>query len=135
MNSVVKNALNKIVKDQWEELGQAGYRWWEPIVTTEHFETLNEITGVAVSEVGLLPVVAEGGPYVELPVADSEETGTFVKYGGYLPLTLELIDRDNLGKLKAYPRKMTTAAIRKLSQPGGCCVHGRGGVRADTVGW
>jgi hypothetical protein len=59
--------------------------------------------------------VAEGAEYAELPVADVAEVGNWTKYGGYLPLTMELIDRDNLGKLKSYPRKMTTAAIRSLS--------------------
>ncbi|NTU75718.1 MAG: ATP-dependent 6-phosphofructokinase, partial [Anaerolineaceae bacterium] len=40
-------------------------------------------------------VVAEGAEYTELPIGDSPETGTFYKYGGYIPLTLELIDRDD----------------------------------------
>ncbi len=113
--ALVKNALNKIVKDQWEELGRAGYRWWEPVVRVEHFESLQQITGVLVGEVGLLPEVAEGAEYTELPIADNAETGSWAKYGGYLPLTLELIDRDQLGKLKAYPRKLANAATRKLS--------------------
>ena len=113
--NLIKNAMNKIVKDQADVLGQAGYLWWKPIVTIEHFDNLNQITGTFVSEIGALPSVAEGAEYVELPVADIAEVGNWTKYGGYVPLTLELIDRDNLGKLKNYPRKMTTAAIRALS--------------------
>ncbi|HEY3345591.1 MAG TPA: hypothetical protein VGJ97_11725 [Anaerolineaceae bacterium] len=113
--NLIKNAMNKIIKDQTDLLGQAGYLWWKPIVRVEHFDNLNQITGTFVSEIGALPSVAEGAEYTELPVADVAEVGSWTKYGGYLPLTMELIDRDNLGKLKNYPRKMATAAIRSLS--------------------
>jgi hypothetical protein len=112
---LVKNAMNKVIVDRWAELGRAGYDWWTKIVTVEHFATLNSITGVLVGTVGTLPTVAEGGEYTELAVGDSPETATFTKYGGYIPLTLELIDRDNLSKLKAYPRELASAGIRKLS--------------------
>ncbi|MCL4562308.1 MAG: hypothetical protein M1281_17060 [Chloroflexi bacterium] len=115
MTGLVKNALNKIITRQWEELGRAGYRWWEKIVRVEHFDNLNQITGVLVGEVGLLPQVLEGAEYTELPIADVPETGDWKKYGGYLPLTLELIDRDNLAKLKAYPVKLANAALRRIS--------------------
>ena len=30
---LVKNALNKIITNQWELLGAAGYDWWKAIVT------------------------------------------------------------------------------------------------------
>ena len=132
---LLKNALNKIVKDQADLLGQAGYQWWKPIVQIEHFDTLNTITGTFVSEIGALPAVAEGMDYTELPIADVAETGSWSKYGGYLPLTLELIDRDNLGKLKNYPRKMTTAAVRSLSAAIAAVFTANGGagpVMADT---
>ncbi len=112
---LVKNALNKIVVNQWEQLGRAGYDWWRRVVITEHFESLNGITGTLMGTVGTLPEVAERGEYTELVVADSPETATFTKYGGYIPLTLELIDRDETRKLKAYPRELANAGIRKLS--------------------
>ena len=112
---LVKNAMNKVIVDRWGELGRAGYDWWTKVAVVEHFNTLNSITGVLVGTVGTLPTVAEGGEYTELAVGDSPETATFVKYGGYIPLTLELIDRDNLAKLKAYPRELASAAIRKIS--------------------
>jgi hypothetical protein len=114
-SGLVKNALNKIVVNQWEQLGRAGYDWWKKIVTAEHFESLNGITGTLMGTVGTLPEVAERGEYAELVVADSPETASFVKYGGYIPLTLELIDRDETRKLKAYPRELANAAIRRLS--------------------
>jgi hypothetical protein len=42
---LVKNALNKIVVNKWEQLGRAGYDWWSRIVTVEHFNSLQSITG------------------------------------------------------------------------------------------
>lgn len=113
--ALVKNALNKSVIARWDELGRAGYRWWEPLVTVEHFNSLNEISGVLVGEVSSLPALAEGDEYGELDINDSAETGAWVKYGGYLPLTLELIDRDDVFRLRQYPRKLASAALRTLS--------------------
>jgi hypothetical protein len=112
---LVKNALNKIVANQWDLLGAAGYDWWMRVTVQEHFETLNTITGTLVGTVGALPEVEEGGVYTELAVGDSPETADFTKYGGYIPLTLELIDRDNTRKLRQYPRELAKAGIRKVS--------------------
>lgn len=112
---LVKNALNKIVVNQWKELGRAGYSWWEDIVKVEHFESLQSITGTLVGTVGSLPTVAERGEYTELAIGDSPETASFTKYGGYIPLTLELIDRDETRKLKSYARELANAGLRKIS--------------------
>lgn len=116
MPALVMNSLNKLLVQKWEELGRAGYRWWESVVTVEHFDSLQTITGAMAGEVGDLPIVEEGGEYTELPIADSSETGTWVKYGGYLPLTIELIDRDNLAVLKSYPHKLAVASLRQISK-------------------
>jgi hypothetical protein len=112
---LVKNAMNKIIAQQWEQLGAAGYDWWERIVAIEHFNTLNQITGVVVGTVGTLPEVSEGAEYTELKIGDSAETADFTKYGGYIPLTLELIDRDNTRKLRQYPRELAKAGLRRVS--------------------
>jgi hypothetical protein len=112
---LVKNALNKLVVDQWRLLGRAGYDWWKQISVQEHFSSLQDITGTLIGTVGDLPVVAEGAEYTELQIGDSPETASFVKYGGYIPLTLELIDRDQTRKLKAYARELGSAGIRKIS--------------------
>ena len=113
---LVKNALNKIVVNKWGELGRAGYNWWERISTVEHFNSLQSITGTLVGTVGSLPTVAEGAAYTELAVGDLPETASFTKYGGYIPLTLELIDRDETRKLAAYPRELAMAGLRKVSE-------------------
>ncbi len=113
---LVKNALNKLVVNTWEALGRAGYNWWQQVSMTEHFNSLHDITGTLVGTVGDLPTVAEGGDYTELVVGDSPETASFVKYGGYIPLTLELIDRDETRKLRAYARELASAGLRKISK-------------------
>jgi hypothetical protein len=112
---LVKNAMNKVVAERWAELGRAGYDWWQKIVTVEHASSLNDITGILVGTVGSLPTVAEGGAYTELAVGDSPEVGSFTKYGGYIPLTLELIDRDETRKLREYPKQLAAAGLRNLS--------------------
>jgi hypothetical protein len=112
---LVKNALNKIVVNTWDQLGRAGYDWWKHITVQEHFGTLQSITGTLVGTVGALPEVEEGAEYTELVVGDSPETASFTKYGGYIPLTLELIDRDETRKLKAYARELGSAGLRKIS--------------------
>jgi hypothetical protein len=112
---LVKNALNKIVADQWLQLGRAGYDWWYRVTKQEHFENLNTVTGTLVGTVGTLPSVAEGAEYTELKVGDSPETASFTKYGGYIPLTLELIDRDETRKLSLYPYELAKAGIRRIS--------------------
>jgi hypothetical protein len=132
---VLKNAMNKLILNQWEELGRSGYRWWEPVVQVEHFNSLQEITGVLVGEVSVLPAVSEGAPYTELAVADSSESGAWGKYGGYVGLTLEMFERDETHKLRQYPRKLASAALRRISSMVGAVFtanSGVGPVMADT---
>jgi len=112
---LVKNALNKMVVNQWNQLGRAGYSWWERISTVEHFDTLQQVTGTLVGTVGSLPTVSEGAAYTELVIGDSPETADWTKYGGYIPLTLELIDRDETRKLRQYPRELANSGLRKIS--------------------
>ena len=102
---LVKNALNKIIVNQWEALSSYGYDWWKDIVVVQHFNSLQQITGILVGTVGLLPSVSEGAEYTELPIGDSPETASWTKYGGYVPLTLELIDRDQAQKLTYYAKE------------------------------
>jgi hypothetical protein len=112
---VLKNVMNKLILARWEELGRSGYRWWEPVVQVEHFNSLQEITGVLVGEVNVLPAVNEGEAYTELAVSDSNETGLWGKYGGYVGLTLEMFERDETHKLRQYPAKLASAALRRIS--------------------
>ena len=132
---LLKNAMNKLIIDQWQELGRSGYRWWEPLVQVEHFNSLQEITGVLVGEVTVLPAVSEGAAYTELAVKDSAETGSWGKYGGYVGLTLEMFERDETHKLRQYPRKLASAALRRISTLVGAIFTSNSGVgpaMADT---
>ena len=115
-SGLVKNSLNKLVSNTWEELGKAGYDWWKDVTVQEHFNSLHDITGTLIGTVSDLPVIAEGANYPELMVGDSPETASFTKYGGYIPLTLELIDRDETRKLRAYARELASAGMRKISR-------------------
>ena len=126
--ALLKNAMNKLILDQWQELGRSGYRWWEPVVQVEHFNSLQEITGVLVGEVTVLPAVEEGAAYTELAVKDSEETGSWGKYGGYVGLTLEMFERDETHKLRQYPRKLASAALRRISSLVGAVFTANSGI-------
>ena len=112
---VLANVLNKLIAQRWDELGASGYRWWEKIVTVEHFENLQDITGILVGEVNMLPSVAEGTAYTPLGVVDSPETGSWNKYGAYIGLTIEMFERDDTMKLRQYPFKLATAGLRRIS--------------------
>jgi hypothetical protein len=112
---LVKNALNKSLVNHWDQFGKAGYNWWEPIVTVEHFNTVNDITWMLFGTIGSLPTVAEGAEYTPLMIGDNGETASFVKKGGYVGITLEAIDRDDLGAIKRLPKELAFAGIRELS--------------------
>lgn len=112
---LVKNALNKAIVRHWNQLGRAGYDWWTKIAHIEHFESINQITWVIFGTIASLPTVAEGGEYTELKIADSPETSSFIKYGGYVGITLEAIDRDDTRKLRMVPRELASAGIRNIS--------------------
>lgn len=112
MSSVVKNALNKRLLEVWEMLPQ----WWKPIVHEEDFATMNDVTWITMGGFGDLPTVSEGAAYVEqASPSDIEETSSFLKKGGYVGLTMEMIDRDDVSAVRAIPRKLALAANRTLA--------------------
>ena len=133
-SGLVKNSLNKLVSNTWEELGRAGYDWWKNVTVQEHFNSLHDITGTLIGTVGDLPMIPEGANYPELLVGDSPETATFTKYGGYIPLTLELIDRDETRKLRAYARELASAGMRKISRLVAEIFTANGGVGPNLAG-
>ncbi len=113
--ALVASALNKALVREWEQLGRAGYDWWQKIVTVEHFETLNAIKWNMLGTIASVPTVAEGAEYTELVLGDNVETSTFVKKGGYIGITLEAIDRDDGRKLRQLPKELAFASLRELS--------------------
>lgn len=127
-SGLVKNSLNKLVANTWEELGRAGYDWWKNISVQEHFNSLHEISGTLIGTVGDLPLIEEGEDYPQLQVGDSGESANFNKYGGYIPLTLELIDRDETRKLRSYARELASAGMRKISSLVAAIFTAQGGI-------
>jgi hypothetical protein len=115
-SGLVKNALNKVIVAAFDQMGRAGYDWWKNIVRIEHFNNLQIITGILVGTIASLPTIAEQGEYTEIAVGDNPETASFVKYGGYLPLTLEALDRDDTRKLAQYAVELGNAAMRNISE-------------------
>lgn len=113
---LITNSLNKIIVKTWDNLGKAGYNWWENIATVEHFNSLNDITGTLVGHISDLPAIEEGAEYTELAVGDSPESVSFKKYGGYVPITLEVIDRDLARMLSGYAKQLAIAGLRKISK-------------------
>ena len=112
---LVANALNKSLMRQWAQLGRAGYDWWTKIVQVEHFDSLQDIAWLIFGTLASLPSISEGADYTELKIGDGKETSSFVKYGGYLGLTLEAIDKDDGRKLRAIPRELANAGLRNIS--------------------
>jgi hypothetical protein len=112
MANMVANVLNKRVAQEFQNYPL----WWAPIVNEEDFQSLQNIQWTLLGGVGELPTVAEGATYTELTWDDSKETGTFVKKGGYLGLTLEAIDKDDTGRLRGAPRALAQAAWLTLSK-------------------
>ncbi|MGC8838202.1 MAG: hypothetical protein ACP5UM_07280 [Anaerolineae bacterium] len=109
--NVVKNALNKVLLAAYN--GRP--KWWQAIAWEEDFASLNTITWIKTGGIGDLPTVAEGEAYTELSWSDVAETTAFVKKGGYIGITLEAIDRDDVAALRRAPRELGNAAWRTLS--------------------
>ena len=112
MAGLVANALNKRLAFEFEQYP----RWWEPFSTLEDFASLQDVRWITLGGVGELPTVAEGAAYTELAWDDKTETAAFVKKGGYLGITLEAIDKDDVGRLRAAPRALAQAAWLTLSK-------------------
>ena len=112
---ILKNALNKALVERWKELGRAGYDWWQKIATVEHFDSVQDITWLIFGTVGSLPSVSEGAEYTELQVGDGAETSSFSKYGGYVGITLEAMDKDDTRKIRSIPRELANAGLRNIS--------------------
>ncbi len=112
MANMVANALNKVLMAEFQVYPQ----WWNPIVLEQDFSSLQAVKWITLGGVGELPTVAEGAAYTELAWDDKYEAGTFVKKGGYLGLTIEAIDKDDTGRLRAAPRALAQAAWLTLSK-------------------
>lgn len=112
---IVANVMNKLLLQAWNDFEQH-YGWWRKIVTMEHFTNLNQVSWVRTGTIGSLPSIAERGEYTELPIGDNKETSDWTKYGGYVPLTIEAVLRDDLRAFKRLPREAALGGIRNISE-------------------
>lgn len=112
MASLVANRLNKRVMVMFAQYPM----WWEPFVTIQDFTSLQDVRWITLGGIGELPTVAEGAAYTEMTWDDLTQVDEFVKKGGYLGLTLEAIDKDDVSRLIAAPRAMAQAAWLTLSK-------------------
>lgn len=112
MANIVANVLNKAVVNEF----QTYPRWWEPITRRESFNTLQTVKWVTLGGVGELPAVEEGAAYTELTWDDAAETAAWQKRGGYLGLTLEAMDKDDVGRLRRVAPAMAQAAWLTLGK-------------------
>lgn len=112
MADIVANAMNKIVVNAF----QSYPRWWTPIVTEENFGTLQTVRWITLGGIGELPTVAEGAAYTELAWGDNTETSSWTKKGGYLGITLEAMDKDDVSRLQTAPRALAQAAWLTLNK-------------------
>lgn len=111
MSSIVKNALNVMLANNYSMRSE----WWQPIVTEEEVDTIDQATLVRVYGMSTLSVVDEGTPYTELNWRDDEETPTFVKKGNYVGVTLETLLRDKLNVIRQIPDRLATSWYNTLS--------------------
>ena len=112
MANLTADLLNKRVMAEFASYPQ----WWTPVVNIEDFPNLQDVKWIVLGGVGELPTVAEGAAYTELSWDDQKESDAFVKKGGYLGISLEAIDKDDTGRLRAAPRALAQAAWLTLSK-------------------
>lgn len=112
MANIVANVLNKAVMAAY----QTYPHWWEPIVRQENFGTLQAVRWIILGGVGELPTVSEGAAYTELTWDDKYESSTWAKKGGYLGLTLEAMDMDDVGRLRSAAGALAQSAWMTLGK-------------------
>lgn len=116
MANMVANALNKVLINTFVTYP----RWWEAggvsAITEVDRSSLQDVRWTSLGGVGELPTVVEGGSYTELTWDDFAETDAFVKKGGYLGITLETIDKDDIGRVTGAPRALAQASWLTLGK-------------------
>ena len=113
MAEMTRNVMAKRLVEEMILLSE--YEWWRRICRLTNFETLQLVSWVRVHGIGDLPTVAEKAEYSQLAWDDSRVAADWVKKGGYLPLSLEMIDRDDLVGWRDVPRQLAYAAVVTIS--------------------
>lgn len=113
MADITRNVMNKALVYQAGLLEE--YNWWRKVARIENFNSLQQVSWVQVAGIGELPTVSEKAEYTQLGWEDDRTTASWVKKGGYLPLSLETIDRDDVQAWRSVPQQLATAAVVTLS--------------------
>jgi hypothetical protein len=134
MAELTRNVMNKALVAQLELLDE--YNWWKMIARIDHFNSLQQVSWVRYGGIGYssgvgLPTVAEKGEYQQLYWEDKRTTADWAKYGGYLPLSLEMIDRDDLQGWRDVPRQLATAEAVTISYTISALFTANSGAGAD----
>lgn len=108
------NAMNKVIMERWLKLTH--WRWYEKIVeVVPNDGTIHNLNLITYGGPATLPTVAEKGAYTELSPGDAKETASFVKKGGYVGITLEMIKNSDILQLQAVPKALALAALKTRS--------------------
>lgn len=108
------NAMNKIIVDHMASLTH--YRWYEMVaVPTANDGSLHDMQWTDVGGITTLPAVTEGAAYDEITMADVKEVDSFVKYGGYVGITREMIRKSDIQRIQAVPRALAAASVKTRS--------------------
>jgi len=92
------------------------YRWFELLVAVQaHDGSTQDMCWIQFGGISNLPVVPERGAYDELDVVDTKESDSFVKHGGYVGITIEMLRKSQINLIQAIPKELVRAAIRTRS--------------------
>ena len=112
--SMAANAMNKVIMHQFSNL--TFYRWYERVsLATPNDGSVHDMQWTSVGGVSDLPTVPEKGAYSEIDMDDVKETDSFTKYGGYVPITIEMIRNSDIQRMQSVPRALAVAAVRTRS--------------------
>jgi hypothetical protein len=112
--NLAANAMNKVVAAQLASL--TFYRWYEHIaVPTANDGSLQDMSWISFGGITTLPQVPEKGSYGELDVDDVKESDSFIKYGGYVGITREMLRRSQIQRIQAVPRALAAASVKTRS--------------------
>jgi len=108
------NAMNKVIMTQWSHL--AHWRWYERVAyATPNDGSVQDMRWTTVGGIQNLPTVAEKAAYTELDMDDVAEANSFVKQGGYVGISIEMIRNSDILRIQAAPRALAAAAVRTRS--------------------
>ena len=112
--NLAANAMNKVIVQQFSILTH--WRWYERVAAaTPNDGSVQDMQWTVLGGIENLSVVPEKAAYGEIDMGDVAETDPFVKYGGYVPITLEMIRNSDIQRMQAVPRALALAAVRTRS--------------------